>query len=293
MIVVCDCALLFCFFFFFFLSSLPLQQEWRSFRLSDKRQLSPNSFFLRFELPTPDSVPGLPVASCLLMRAPIGERHRGQMVHDGSSELNCTVLHHVALHCVASHRIAPGSPPSDPYVVRPYTPVSSDDSPGHIDFVIKAYVPDGKLSQHLGAMAVGDSIEMKGPINKIKYETNMKKEIGMIAGGTGITPMLQVGDWEDMEKPAGKCTYVCIHCIVHTHTHSLTHRCIYTRLQVAEEALRRPGDVTRFSLIFGNIREEDILLRERIDELARAYPSRFRVHYTLDKPGPEWEGGRG
>jgi cytochrome-b5 reductase len=33
---------------------------------------------------------------------------------------------------------------------------------------------------------------MKGPIPKIAYTPNMKKHLGMIAGGTGLTPMLQV-----------------------------------------------------------------------------------------------------
>ncbi len=33
---------------------------------------------------------------------------------------------------------------------------------------------------------------MKGPFSKLKYTANMKKSIGMLAGGTGITPMLQV-----------------------------------------------------------------------------------------------------
>mgnify|MGYP001807861701 CR=1 FL=1 len=32
----------------------------------------------------------------------------------------------------------------------------------------------------------------QGPIKKYPYEANAKKHIGMVAGGTGITPMLQV-----------------------------------------------------------------------------------------------------
>jgi len=40
---------------------------------------------------------------------------------------------------------------------------------------------------------VGDTLAFKGPLPKYKYAPNIKKEIGMIAGGTGITPMLQVG----------------------------------------------------------------------------------------------------
>ena len=38
----------------------------------------------------------------------------------------------------------------------------------------------------------GDVMEIKGPFPKFNYVPNMRREIGMIAGGTGITPMLQV-----------------------------------------------------------------------------------------------------
>lgn len=33
------------------------------------------------------------------------------------------------------------------------------------------------------------------PIIKFPYERSKLKEIGMVAGGTGITPMLQVVEW--------------------------------------------------------------------------------------------------
>jgi cytochrome-b5 reductase len=35
-------------------------------------------------------------------------------------------------------------------------------------------------------------VEVKGPFPKLAYVPNMKKNIGMLCGGTGITPMLQV-----------------------------------------------------------------------------------------------------
>ncbi len=41
-------------------------------------------------------------------------------------------------------------------------------------------------------MKVGEHLEMKGPFQKIEYTANMKSAIGMVAGGTGITPMYQV-----------------------------------------------------------------------------------------------------
>lgn len=41
-------------------------------------------------------------------------------------------------------------------------------------------------------MNIGDKIGVRGPKGAFIYTPNMAKEIGMVAGGTGITPMLQV-----------------------------------------------------------------------------------------------------
>lgn len=41
-------------------------------------------------------------------------------------------------------------------------------------------------------MKVGDKIGVRGPKGAFIYTPNMVREIGMVAGGTGITPMLQV-----------------------------------------------------------------------------------------------------
>lgn len=60
---------------------------------------------------------------------------------------------------------------------------------------------------------------------------------GMIAGGTGITPCYQV----------------------------------------AAAILKDPSDTTRISLIFGNVSEDDILLRQELDDLAAQHPDRFKV----------------
>ena len=65
----------------------------------------------------------------------------------------------------------------------------------------------------------------------------------MVAGGTGITPMLQVGD----------------------------------------EVLANPADTTKVSLVFGNVSEADILLKKEIDARAKAHPKQFSVHYVVDK----------
>ena len=83
-------------------------------------------------------------------------------------------------------------------------------------------------------------------------------------------------------------------------------------LQMIRAILGDKDDRTRLSLVFSNRREEDILMRGELDELAEKHAEdggggRFRVHYVLSQPpmdgasmGPEntnggavWEGGTG
>ena len=40
---------------------------------------------------------------------------------------------------------------------------------------------------------MGDELECKGPIPKLPYTPNMKKALGFVVGGSGLTPALQVG----------------------------------------------------------------------------------------------------
>lgn len=41
-------------------------------------------------------------------------------------------------------------------------------------------------------LSIGDTVNVRGPKGQFNYTPNMCRAIGMIAGGTGITPMLQV-----------------------------------------------------------------------------------------------------
>ena len=50
------------------------------------------------------------------------------------------------------------------------------------------------MSQHFNKLKVGDEVAFKGPYVKVVYEANSKKEIGLVAGGTGITPVLPIID---------------------------------------------------------------------------------------------------
>ena len=100
------------------------------------------------------------------------------------------------------------------------------------------------MSSLIHSKKPGDSLLIKGPLKKFSYELNSKKSIGMIAGGTGITPMLQV----------------------------------------IKKVLDNPLDKTKVSLLFANVSENDILLKDEFDRMSAANPDRFEVHYTIDKP---------
>merc|ERR1712061_485477 len=64
-------------------------------------------------------------------------------------------------------------------------------------------------------------------------------------------------------------------------------------LQIVKFALRSPGDTTTFSLIYANKTEDDILVRDLLDDAAAASGGRFVVHYTLDFPPAGWTGKTG
>jgi cytochrome-b5 reductase len=76
----------------------------------------------------------------------------------------------------------------------------------------------------------------------------------MLAGGTGITPMLQI----------------------------------------IAAILRDPLDLSEISLVFANQTEADICCRDELEKLRAAHPKRFRLHYTLDRPPSSgWAGSTG
>ncbi|GAA6043668.1 hypothetical protein JCM8097_008597 [Rhodosporidiobolus ruineniae] len=137
-------------------------------------------------------------------------------------------------------------------IQRSYTPTSSDDDVGFFDLLIKSY-PTGNISRHFSELKVGDYVDVKGPKGQMRYGPGFAKNIGMIAGGTGITPMLQI----------------------------------------IRAALKNPKDTTHLSLIYANVNPEDILLKSELDELAAAHPKRFQVYYVLNNPPANWDGGSG
>lgn len=136
-------------------------------------------------------------------------------------------------------------------VARPYTPVSRNDLVGKLELVVKDYPDVGNVSSYVCRAPVGSEISVKGCFTKIEVLANKWKKIGMIAGGSGLTPVLQV----------------------------------------AEELLSHPDDKTEMTLIFCNTSPETIFLKEHIDNLARSSNGRFKVHYCVDTvPAGQWAG---
>jgi len=189
-------------------------------------------------------------------------------------------------------------------VQRSYTPVSDNSTVGEVSLVIKVYMagvhpqfPEGgKMSQHLDSLKIGDTIEMKGPKGHMEYlmggkftvkplgkpvESRQTNQIIMIAGGTGITPMLQI-----------------LHFIFHNPGDpSIKVKLLYANQSTCPFCRRRTSTwihdfVThRFSFLafFLKTAENDILVREELETLAAKFPDRFSLHYTLDRPPEGWK----
>eukprot|EP01083_Nonionella_stella_P035822 97710_1 len=77
-------------------------------------------------------------------------------------------------------------------IIKKYTPISDSLYDGFMELVIKYYA-DGLLTPYLFSLNEGDEMELSGPIaSALKYPFSHKSKIGMIAGGTGIAPFIQI-----------------------------------------------------------------------------------------------------
>lgn len=57
---------------------------------------------------------------------------------------------------------------------------------------------------------------------------------------------------------------------------------IVNRYQLIRGIFKNPEDKTNVTLVFGNLTENDILLKSELDHLQNTYPRRFKVLYLLD-----------
>jgi len=109
----------------------------------------------------------------------------------------------------------------------------------------------------MGSLMVGQTMKVKGPKGAMVYTPNMVKRFGMIAGGTGITPMLQI-----------------------------------IRAIIRGRPKNGGSDETVVDLIFANVDFKDILLKEDLDVLAKE-DDKFNVYYVLNNAPEGWTGGVG
>ncbi|ETS78917.1 hypothetical protein PFICI_08770 [Pestalotiopsis fici W106-1] len=137
-------------------------------------------------------------------------------------------------------------------VSRSYTPISNNSDLGRIELLIKVYA-QGLMTQHLAHMKIGETIDIRGPKGSMQYSTAYAKRIGMIAGGSGITPMYQL-----------------------------------IRAICEDES-----DTTQIDLLYANNTEEDILMREELEGFAAQCPDKFKIQYVLARPPSEWQGESG
>ncbi|KAH7916137.1 hypothetical protein BJ138DRAFT_1140264 [Hygrophoropsis aurantiaca] len=79
----------------------------------------------------------------------------------------------------------------DIQVERPYTPLEGVDDNGHMRFWIKKY-EKGEVGKWLHSKTVGDTIEIRGPMQTRPWKPHEWDEVVMISGGTGITPFYQL-----------------------------------------------------------------------------------------------------
>jgi len=77
---------------------------------------------------------------------------------------------------------------------RAYTPSSLPNSTGFFDLTVKRY-ESGVVSKYLHNQRIGDVVLMSGPNPGGHWVDGMAKQVGCVAGGTGIAPMISIIRW--------------------------------------------------------------------------------------------------
>lgn len=237
-------------------------KKWKKTQLVSRRHISHDTRMFRFALSHKDQLLGLPVGQHVYLRVKKTNKQTGKVE----------------------------------IVQRAYTPYSGDSQRGYLDILIKVYFPSvsassqlgvpatsfagGKMTMLLESMPIGAgsdewAIELKGPVGQFTYLGDRQvqwkpakahrriRKLAMVAGGSGITPVLS------------------------------------TLKAIAAEYLARDpsqeGDHIQVSLLYGNRTEEDILVRDELDALARVMEGNLKVWHVLssDSVRPDWEMGRG
>ncbi|KAL7410259.1 hypothetical protein BDY24DRAFT_400640 [Mrakia frigida] len=208
------------------------KKKWKKTKLIAMDKISHDTIIYKFELESPEQRLGLPVG------------------------------HHVFIR---------GRPKKGGDLVqRAYTPVSRESETGVLDLLVKLYLPSvgfpegGKMSHCFAELEIGDEMEVKGPAGHFEWTgqgmtdwhgiKRKYKNIGMVCGGSGITPILQVL------------------------------RAIFEDDQDTE---------TKIWIVNGNKSYDDILCREELDLYLESHKHRYSLHHTLGMVPPDWKYSQG
>jgi cytochrome-b5 reductase len=132
------------------------------------------------------------------------------------------------------------------------------------------------MTQYLDKLPIGHTIDVSGPSGNLMYKDNglfdirtrkpepyitrRVRRLGLIAGGSGITPMYQILNEILKEQ---------------------------TSIVLGERV-----DI-KIWLLFANQTEQDILLRDELELLAASNSDRFKLWYTVDRESEEWKYSKG
>ncbi|CAI8002129.1 Cytochrome b5 reductase 4, partial [Geodia barretti] len=118
--------------------------------------------------------------------------------------------------------------------------------------MIKIY-PEGKMTQYLSTIQTGDPLLISEPAGSFCTDlVNSTKELVLIAAGTGLTPMTSILNIRYHQKKELQSTL----------------------------------------LLFANKSEEDILWRDKLEQVCRLSPQ-FGVVHILSSPSSSWKGVTG
>ena len=257
-------------------------KERQQLEVGEKVFISHDTVRLRFVLPKATPVLGLPIGKHFKIYAPMAKVVKPKKAGEWNGRED-----------MEQERTE---------IERKYTPTTSDDEVGYVDLVIKVYkggvvdrFPDGgKMSQYLGGLKPGDKVDVTGPVGTHTYLGNGKfksgakehtcKKLGMMAGGTGLTPMLQVIA-AVLKNPADPTQLYLIYAN-------------QTEVRAARNSAARNS--AQFGAIIAQFvdarhpsSQGDILCREMLEDLQKAHPKRLKIWYTLDRPPKKWAYGEG
>jgi NAD(P)H-flavin reductase len=185
--------------------------------------------------------------------------------------LNLPVGRHISLKALIDNRI----------IVRAYTPTSPPNVKGYFDLLIKSY-EFGQMSKYLSTLRAGDTLLVRGPLGNYKVTKNQYGGIGLIAGGSGLTPCLQLVRTILENSTVAKKESKGQHPDPTSPT-EIVKDISKDLLNEAKDDSKHPnqdwvGDRTKFTLFYQNRTPSDILLHDELLAVQAKYPNRFQVH---------------